>query len=428
LDSSSNVYIAGQTSSIDFPVLNPAQPARGGNFDGFVAKISSTGTKTYATYLGGSGDDRATGIAVNSAGNAYVTGYTASTNFPTVSPLQGSNGGGTDTFVAKLSVSGNALIYSTYLGGSANEDFTSTTTFTGNIAVDSASNAYLTGYTASNNFPTVSPLQGSNSGGASDVFIAKISDDTTPPIANPLDDAQFFVRQHYLDFLNREPDPDGFAYWTNEITSCGTDTACINGRRISVSASFFIATEFQESGNFVYRLYKGALGRQPNYAEFSLDRSKVVGGPDLEANTTALADDFVLRPEFKQLYPDAMTNAQFVNKLFDTLGLIPFASERQQQIDAMIAGKTRVQVVRDVIEITEFKNREFNPSFVLMEYFGYLRRDPDPDGYDFWLDVITNREPNNYRGMVCSFITSIEYQNRFSSMATHSNSECAGVH
>src|SRR5206468_12601809 len=98
-------------------------------------------------------------------------------------------------------------------------------------------------------------------------------------------------------------------------------------------------------------------------------------------------------------------------------------SERQQQIDAMTAGKTRVQVVRDVIEITEFKNREFNPSFVLMEYFGYLRRDPDPDGYDFWLDVITNREPNNYRGMVCSFITSIEYQNRFSSMPTHSNSE-----
>ena len=123
-----------------------------------------------------------------------------------------------------------------------------------------------------------------------------------------------------------------------------------------------------------------------------------------------------------------MTNAQFVNKLFDTLGLIPFASERQQQIDAMTAGKTRVQVVRDAIEITEFKNREFNPSFVLMEYFGYLRRDPDPDGYDFWLDVITNREPDNYRGMVCSFITSIEYQNRFSSMATHSNSECAGVH
>src|SRR6266496_1333766 len=100
LDSGNNVYVSGQTSSIDFPVLNPAQPARGGNFDGFVAKISSTGTKTYATYLGGSGDDRATGIAVNSAGNAYVTGYTASTNFPTVSPLQGSNGGGTDAFVA----------------------------------------------------------------------------------------------------------------------------------------------------------------------------------------------------------------------------------------------------------------------------------------------------------------------------------------
>ena len=156
--------------------MNPAQPARGGNFDGFIAKISSGGTKLYATYLGGGGDDRATGIAVNLAGNAYVTGFTAATNFPTASPLQISNGGGTDAFVTKLNAAGNALVYSTYLGGSANEDFTSTTTFSGNIAVDSSSNTYVTGYTASANFPTASLLQAANAGGASDAFIAKISD------------------------------------------------------------------------------------------------------------------------------------------------------------------------------------------------------------------------------------------------------------
>ncbi len=179
LDSGNNLYVAGQTISTDFPLLNPAQAAKGGNFDAFIAKITSSGAKTYSTYLGGGGDDRATGIAVNSAGNAYATGYTGSTNFPTAIPLQISNGGGTDTFITKLNTAGDGLLYSTYLGGSANEDFTSTTTFSGNIAVDSTGNAYVTGYTASNNFPTLSPFQSANAGGASDVFIVKISD-TTP--------------------------------------------------------------------------------------------------------------------------------------------------------------------------------------------------------------------------------------------------------
>jgi uncharacterized repeat protein (TIGR01451 family) len=179
LDPGNNIYVAGQTTSNDFPLLNPTQATKGGSFDAFIAKISSAGTKTYATYLGGSGDDRATGIAVNSSGNAYVTGYTASTNFPTAIPLQLSNGGGADTFVSKLNTAGDGLLYSTYLGGSANEDFTSTTTFSGNIAVDSAGNAYVTGYTSSNNFPTAAPFQAANAGGASDTFVAKISD-TTP--------------------------------------------------------------------------------------------------------------------------------------------------------------------------------------------------------------------------------------------------------
>lgn len=179
LDSANNLYVAGQTNSNDFPVLNPAQAARAGNFDAFIAEISSSGTKVYATYLGGTGDDRATGIAVNSAGNAYVTGYTASTNFPTAAAVQLTNGGGTDAFVAKLNTSGSGLLYSTYLGGSANENFTSTTTFSGNVVVDAAGNAFITGYTASTNFPTASPFQAANAGGASDTFVARISD-TTP--------------------------------------------------------------------------------------------------------------------------------------------------------------------------------------------------------------------------------------------------------
>ncbi|MDQ1637858.1 MAG: hypothetical protein QOF62_1197 [Pyrinomonadaceae bacterium] len=172
-----NVYVSGQTSSNNFPLLAPAQPAFGGSFDAFIAKISNAGTKVYATYLGGSGDDRGSGVAVNSSGAVYVTGATSSTNFPSVTPLQLSNGGGFDAFVAKLNPAGSAFLYSTYLGGSANESNTSTGTSTNPIALDSAGNAYITGFTTSTNFPTATPLQSTNAGGQ-DSFIVKIADAT----------------------------------------------------------------------------------------------------------------------------------------------------------------------------------------------------------------------------------------------------------
>jgi uncharacterized repeat protein (TIGR01451 family) len=170
-----NIYVTGQTSSNNFPLQSPAQPAFGGSFDAFVAKISTAGVKGYATYLGGSGDDRGTGVAVNTAGEAYVTGFTSSANFPTVTPLQIANGGGFDAFVAKLNPAGNAFLYSTYLGGSANESNTSTVTSINPIALDALSNAYITGFTSSPNFPTAAPLQPAN-GGNQDAFVAKISD------------------------------------------------------------------------------------------------------------------------------------------------------------------------------------------------------------------------------------------------------------
>src|ERR1041385_6146392 len=183
--SSDLLYVAGQTSSNNFPVLNPVQPLSGGSLDSFVAKISNTGTKVYASYFGGSGDDRATGVAVNASG-VYLTGFTSSTNLPTVSPLQLNNGGAFDAFVAKLNLAGNAFLYSTYLGGSANENFVAAVTSTNAIAVDT-SNAYLTGFTSSANFPTQSPLQTTKAAGQ-DAFIAKIAD-VTPSAQTALADA-----------------------------------------------------------------------------------------------------------------------------------------------------------------------------------------------------------------------------------------------
>jgi photosystem II stability/assembly factor-like uncharacterized protein len=263
-----------------------------------------------------------------------------------------------------------------------------------------------------------------------------------PPQPNPIDDAQFFVRQHYLDFLNREPDAGGLAYWTNEITKCNADARCIHERRIGVSAAFFVEMEFQDTGYYVYRFYKGSFGRQPNYTEFTSDRSKVIGGPNLEANKQAFADEWVQRAAFTQAYPITMSNTEFVNKLFNSAGLAAslYDAQRQQEIERLNAGVSRALVLRDVIEIPDFKNipdrndpryagikqtSQYNPAFVLMQYFGYLRRDVDRDGYDFWLDVVNNREPNNYHGMVCAFITSTEYQLRFGSTVTRSNADCA---
>jgi len=243
-------------------------------------------------------------------------------------------------------------------------------------------------------------------------------------LTNQINDAQFFVRQHYLDFLNRNPDSGGLNYWTGQITQCGTNDSCIQTQRITVSAAFFIEQEFQDTGSYVYRFYKASYGRRPTHAEFVADRALVIGGPNLEAQKQAFANDWVGRAMFQQVYPTTLTSEQFVNKLFDTAELVPFTSERQQLIADMQAGKTRAQVLRDVIEIPAFKTREYNPSFVLMQYFAYLRRNPDQGGYNFWLDILNNRTPNNYRGMVCSFITSREYQERFGSKLRRSNADC----
>ena len=170
-DSAGNAYITGQTASTDFPTMNPLQPFNGGGANGtaFVAKINATGSAlVYSTYLGGSGGDYGAGIAVDGAGDAYVAGGTASTDFPTKNPLQPANGGGSDAFVAEINPAGSALVYSTYLGGSGNDAASG-------IAINSAGNAYVTGETASTNFPTMRPLQPSYGGGSSDAFVAKLN-------------------------------------------------------------------------------------------------------------------------------------------------------------------------------------------------------------------------------------------------------------
>jgi subtilisin family serine protease len=265
--------------------------------------------------------------------------------------------------------------------------------------------------------------------------VLTISQSAGPAPAQPADDAQFFVRSHYLDFLAREPDEDGLGYWTSEITKCGTDPLCLNQRRVGVSAAFFVENEFQDTGSFVYRLYKGALGRQPTFAEFSVDRLQVVGGDNLEQSKIDFANAFVQRQEFVNKYQGTGKSALgFVNALISTIRDstgVDLDDQRETLVGIYDTGnnlaESRNFTVRAAVEDLRFKQAVYNPSFVLMQYYGYLHRDPEQDGYLFWLDVLNNREPGNYRGMVCSFITSAEYQLRFGSTVTHTNRDCSGI-
>ena len=248
---------------------------------------------------------------------------------------------------------------------------------------------------------------------------------------NPLDTREYFVRQQYVDVLRREPDEAGFNYWSDQILVCGPDPLCVNARRREVAAAFFIEQEFQRSGSFIFNLYKSALGRRPFFTEYSADRLSVHGGADLETEKTAFARAFVERAEFRQKYASQTTAESFVEALVQQLQQssgVNLSSERNMLLTRYSSGgnqtESRSFVVREVVENTVFKQAQYNAAFVLTEYFAYLRRDPEQSGYDFWLNVLNNREPGNYLGMVCSFISSAEYQQRFSSIVSHSNSEC----
>jgi hypothetical protein len=262
-----------------------------------------------------------------------------------------------------------------------------------------------------------------------------------PP--NRIDDPQFFVIQHYRDFLNREPDPNGLSFWTNEITSCGTNTQCIQVKRVNVSAAFFLSIEFQETGYLVYRFYKAAYGNLPGapvpvrLSEFLPDTQQigqnvVVGVGDwqtqLENNKKAFAAQFVARARFTSAFLDSITPAQFVDALFANAGVTPLSAERSAAIDEFGSAGTsadataRARALRRVAENATLGQQEFNRAFVLMQYFGYLRRNPnDPpepglnfDGYNFWLGKLNQFNGNFVDAeMVKAFITSGEYRQRF---------------
>jgi len=289
-----------------------------------------------------------------------------------------------------------------------------------------------------NGFYTVTPARANFSFSPASRSFSQVGSQTeaaftgasTGDAVNPLDTAEFFVRQQYVDILGREPDEAGFNYWSDQILTCAGDVNCTRAQRTGVAAAFFIENEFKQSGAFIYNVYKGALGRRPVYSEYAADRSQVIGGPTLDAQKQAFAAAFVARAEFASRYESNTTADSFVDALLANVQAsgVDLTSQRDTLISRYNTGanqsESRALVLREVTESAALRDANYNAAFVLVEYFGYLQRNPDQDGYEFWLNVLNNGDAGNYRGMVCSFVTSTEYQHRFSGVVSHSNGEC----
>jgi hypothetical protein len=283
--------------------------------------------------------------------------------------------------------------------------------------------------------------------GSPAITTVTIIDDAVEASANPIDDSRTYVCQHYHDFLSRQPDQGGWDFWTNEIASCGANQSCTDIKRNNVSAAYFLSIEFQQTGYLVERIYKSAYGDATGasvfpaahqlpvpvvrFNEFLADTQEIGLGvvvnqgnwqQQLENNKQAFTNEFVQRSRFTAAFPNSMTPAQFVDQLNRNAGNPLSPAERDQLVnDLTTKAKTTAQVLRVVAEDADLYNAEYNRAFVLMQFFGYLRRNPNdaPDadysGFDFWLTKL-NQFNGDYINaeMVKAFINSNEYRQRFS--------------
>jgi hypothetical protein len=274
--------------------------------------------------------------------------------------------------------------------------------------------------------------------------VLTIGDNDAAGAPNPVDDSTFFVRRHYADFLNREPDASGLAFWVNQIESCGASAQCREAKRIHVSAAFFLSIEFQETGYLIERIYKTAYGdaTSPRVSgtvpvirlrEFlpdtqAIGRGLIVGQGDwqnqLEQNKNAFALEFVQRPRFTAAFPSTMTADEFVSKLDQNAGGVLSASDKASLVALLGAtpadASKRAQALRSVAENADLRQRELNRAFVLMQYYGYMRRNPDDPqdtdfrGWRFWLSKLESFNGDFIKAeMVKAFISADEYRHRF---------------
>ncbi len=271
---------------------------------------------------------------------------------------------------------------------------------------------------------------------------------------NPTLEESFFVNQHYYDFLQRIPDAGGLAYWTGQISQCQSDPQCLHDRTIVVSNAFFFELEYQQTGAYVYRLFRAAFGNDqpspnpdplnpreaykiPSYEVYVALRARVVGGSDLATGQQNAANILVNGTDFLAKYPASLTLDRFVDAVLLTIQN-DIGVDLSSQRAALVALGSRSAVMYHLanddlgggnggINNRAFIDAEYNRSFVITQYFGYLRRDGDIFGILFWLRQLNSaplRDTTKQNAMVCSFITSAEYQQRFGPNVPRTNAEC----
>jgi hypothetical protein len=498
VDASGNAYVGGSTGSFNsFPVANAIQCVRNGGQDLFVTKFNPSGSALiYSTYLGGSGSDDGQGIALDPSNNAYVTGATTSTDYPTVNPVQSVSGGGTvfgDAYITKLNdaLSPNACAtptptpgvvqfaqaaYSVAEGLERNTDPASlvvTVTRSGDttgastveyrtadlpdaVRCDTANGTAYHRCDYATTLGTLSFAAGETSKtfavfitddahvegnetfqialvnaigatlGAQGTTTVTIQDnDTQASATNPIDTSEFFIRQHYIDFLMRAPEPTGFAQWLGALNGCGAgngdrgrDPSC---DRVMVSSGFFRSDEYlQVKGYFAYRFYEVAFDRRPTYVEFARDLQRLTGttAQDTLARMAAFIVEFTERQAFRDAYPADMTLAAYVDALFTKAEIGDRQSITRQDNTTLTraqladGSRTRADILREIVESREVAAIFYNRAFVTAQYFGYLRRDPESPGYEMWLAYL-NANPSDFRTMVNGFVNSVEYRLRF---------------
>lgn len=227
-----------------------------------------------------------------------------------------------------------------------------------------------------------------------------------------IEDSDFFVQQQYIDFLSRFPEAGGFQAWMNVLSSCNGDAKCLfgpDGKRVEVSRGFYQSDEYHKKGFLSHRFHAVSFGRLATYDEFTRDMRSLTGATDAEtlAKRDAFAGSWVQRADFKQKY-DALSNAAFVDELLRTAGIT--LTNRDQLVAE--AATSRASVLRKIVESNELQAKEYDPAFVAIQYYGYLRRAPEESGYKAWLDYLKGH-PGDYKTMIWGFVESPEYVNRF---------------
>jgi hypothetical protein len=250
-------------------------------------------------------------------------------------------------------------------------------------------------------------------------------------LSNPVDDFRFFVTQQYLDLTGREPDSATLDKLTAQLTGCNLRSVCLRTRRIDISTKL-VENELPATGVFLYGLYSTGLGRQPRYAELETDRALGLNQKsELEAVRFALANAFVERAEFKRRFPATMKPSEFVDSLLTTMAQtegVDLTSERSLLIGLLDdSANGRAVVLTRLASDQRVVDANYNHALVLFQYFTYLRRNPDEAGYNAWVNTLKTkplRDPDAARSLVCNFLTSAEYQSRFTMNPTHNSREC----